>query len=215
MNTIHILLADDHLLFRRGLASLLGEFEDLEVVLEAANGRELLDNMPAAPADVLLLDLDMPEMNGQEVMLALQEMPAPPKVIVLTMHDSDALILRLIEMGASGFLLKDAEIGEVVSAIRQVHAGQQHYNERTNKALLKHLRKEVEVAEKSEALQLSSRELEVLALICRELTTREIANALCISPRTVEGHRNRLLEKTGARNVAGLAIFAMQQGLID
>ncbi len=211
---IRLALADDQLLFRKGMAMILRDMAGVRVVLECANGEELLTALKTAKVDIVLLDLEMPVLDGTATMRRIkQEFPAV-KVIVLSSHDEDTYITSLMELGANGYMLKSAEPDEIDLAIRSVDQNGFYLNDSVNKVLLHGLVKGRKVRPTfNEVDPLSERELEVLRAICQERTTPEIAATLFVSPRTVEFHRNNLLLKTGARNIAGLVVYAMNTGI--
>jgi len=211
---IRLALADDQVLFRKGMALLLRDMAGAEVVLECANGEELLAGLKSTLVDIVLLDLEMPVMDGMETMRRLRlEFPAV-KVIVLSSHDEEKFIAHLMELGANGYMLKNAEPDEIDTAIRSVAQSGFYLNDTVNRATLHALVQKKQVKPTFNDIDpLSERELEVLRGICKELTTAEIAEKIFVSPRTVEFHRNNLLLKTGARNAAGLVVYAMTKGI--
>ncbi len=211
---IRLALADDQLLFRRGMALLLRDMAGVQVVLECSNGAELLTGIESNPIDIVLLDLEMPVMDGMETIRRLRsEFPAV-KVIVLSSHDEEKFIAHLMELGANGYMLKTAEPDEIDTAIRSVAQSGYYFSELVSKVMLVGLVKKQKVRPTFNDIDpLSERELEVLRGICQELTTTEIAERIFVSPRTVDFHRNNLLLKTGARNAAGLVVYAMTKGI--
>jgi len=211
---IRLALVDDQLLFRKGMAMLLRDMAGVRVEFECANGKELLDALRTAKVDIVLLDLDMPVMDGTASMRHLKQEFPEVKVIILSSHDEDRYITGLMELGANGYMLKSAEPDEIDMAIRAVAQSGFYLNDAVNKAMLHGLVKGRKVNPTfNEIDPLSERELEVLRAICHERTTPEIAAALFVSPRTVEFHRNNLLLKTGARNIAGLVVYAISKGI--
>lgn len=218
MRKIKLALVDDHNLFRRGMATILNQTHDFELVLEAANGQEFIDKIPRRMPDVVLLDLQMPVLDGTATVDYLREAYPLIKIVVLTMHDEDRMVLHLLEKGVSGYLLKDADPDEVELAIRKVMDDGVYLNEFVSRAMLRKMTNRV-VAEKQPALYnskivLSDREIEVLKLICEGMSTAEISDKLFLSPRTVEGHRLRILEKTGTKNTAGMVAYAFKNNLV-
>lgn len=212
---IKIAITDDHKLFRRGMNGMVSDFEEIEVLFEAGSGQELLDELKNTTIDLVLLDLEMPEMDGIATTPVLRNQFPEVKIIILTMHDDDQMIAHLMELGAHGYLLKDAEPEEVETAIRTTIENGFYFNERVSKAMLAGLVQKKKVKPTfSHQTDLSEREVEVLKLICQEFTSQEIADKLFISKRTVEGHRNRLLEKIGAKNTVGLVVFAAHHGML-
>jgi DNA-binding NarL/FixJ family response regulator len=215
---IKVILTDDHKLFRSGIKSLLHSFDDFQVIAEAGNGKELLDILSQGnePPDVILLDLEMPVMDGMETLKNLKIQYPEVKCVVLSMHDDEKFIIHMMELGARGYLLKNAEPEDIDQAIRSVAQTGYHFSDKISRIMLQGLVKKEKVEpsfQNKEAL--SDREVEVLRLICEELTAAEIAERLFISARTVEGHRNKLMEKTGAKNIAGLVVYAMKEGLYE
>lgn len=211
---IQVALVDDQVLFRRGMSLLLRDMADVQVVFECANGAELLSRLRDNAVDIVLLDVEMPVMDGMEAMKRMKELYPAVKVVMLSTHADDAHIVEAMELGANAYVLKTAEPEEIENAIRAVAESGYHFNERVSKVMLHGLvaRKQVKPIY-PEVDPLSERELEVLRAICQEMTTTEIAGQLFLSPRTVEGHRNNLLLKTGARNAAGLVVYALTKGL--
>jgi len=214
MTKIKVAIVDDEMLFIEGLKMILGLDEQLEVVHTASNGRMLMDivKSDAFEADVILLDLSMPEMDGVATLDALNKSDCSAKVIILTSHYNDGIIIKLLDEGASGFLAKNEDPNEVIKTI--INVGQKGFH--INDYIIQLIRSRRILAKNKEAREaLSNRELDVLRLICKELTNKEIASELYLSPRTVEGHRNRILEKTGSKNTVGIVIYAIENNLID
>lgn len=217
MSKISIALTDDEKLFRKGMAMILNDY-DADIVMQASNGLELIDQIKTAEniPDVILLDLQMPELDGIETTKRLKAEYPDLKIIILTTHYSKAFIINMIEYGASAYLAKDAEPDEVWNTIKEVHEKGFSYDEKVMKAIRENMvagypNKQVSFGQ----VKLTNRELEILMLICEEKTTNEIAVQLFISPRTVEGHRNNLLDKTGAKNTAGLVLYAVKNKIVD
>jgi DNA-binding NarL/FixJ family response regulator len=211
---IRLALADDQRLFRKGMAMLLKDMAGAEVVLECANGAELLTALKGTPVDLVLLDLQMPVLDGRKTLVHLKKEHPQVKVIILSTHDEEAVIAELMGMGANGYMLKSAEPDEIDTAIRAVSQSGFYLNDTVDRVMLHGLVKKKQVkAAFNEIDPLSEREVEVLRGICKELTTAEIGMQLFISPRTVDFHRNNLLLKTGARNAAGLVVYAMSKGI--
>ncbi|MDX1913837.1 MAG: response regulator transcription factor [Saprospiraceae bacterium] len=214
---IHLAIADDEALFRRGMRLILQDYSDLHIVLEAENGEDLLAKIRASDElpDVLLLDLKMPGMSGIEAAeIIRQEFPSI-LIVVVSSHVSKAFILNMIEMGAAAYLGKNAHPDEVVETIRMVREKGFYYNAAVMETIRENIMGKNPIKpQRSFQVELTSREKEVLQLICEECTTQEIADKLFISSRTVEGHRNNLLSKLGCRNTAGLVVYAVQSGLV-
>ncbi|MEZ0609373.1 response regulator [Fibrella sp. WM1] len=218
MAKIKLALVDDHNLFRRGIASILGQVADFELVLEASNGQEFIEKIPRKMPDVVLLDLQMPVLDGTATADYLREHYPLIKIIVLTMHDEDRMVLHLLEKGVSGYLLKDSDPDEVEKAVRKVMDEGVYLNEFVSRAMLRKMTNKTTVVKQSplynSKILLSEREKEVLKLICEGLSTAEISDRIFLSPRTVEGHRLRILEKTGTKNTAGMVAYAFKNDLV-
>lgn len=215
---IRIAVAEDQVLFRECLVSNIRSFQSVDVVAEAGNGRELIDRIGQLPTppDIILMDLSMPEMNGLETTQYLREKMPDIRIIVLSVHGDEKSVARMVQQGVNGYLAKNAELEEVFKAIGSVHEKGFYFNDAMLKALQSGtLQKKHRMSQFNIVESLTRREKEVLDMICREFTTQEIAEKLFLSVRTVEGHRNNLLLKTGARNTAGLVIFALKNSIID
>lgn len=213
-NDIKIALVDDHQLIRAGLARLLQLEDGIDVVAEAPNGKVFLDLLPSRPVDVVLLDMDMPVMDGKTTLEQLVVNSPNTKVLILTVHEHDSFIVHMMEAGAHGYFLKDSDPEEVVLAIRTVVKDGIYFNHRVSSALLKGLSRTNAPHATLLGESLNQRELDVLSLICKEYTTAQIADELFLSQKTIEGYRKSLLEKTQTKNVAGLAVFAVKNKLI-
>lgn len=213
---ISVAIADDHALFRKGLIGLLEDIDFIDEIHEASNGQELLQLLAdVSPLpDMVLLDLRMPEMDGVEATERIQELYPSIKIIILTMQDDEGLIMHLIEKGISSYLLKNVEPDELELVISTLREHDYFFNEKLSSLVVKalHSKGKKMPAMYSDDL-FSERELEVLRLICEEFTAAEIAEKLCISKRTVDGHRTALLEKSGVRNIVGLVIYAVRNGI--
>lgn len=211
---IRLAIADDQPLFRRAFVLLLRDMPDVQVMFDSANGAELLTGLKGNEVDIVLLDLEMPVMDGVEALRRTREEHPQVKVIVLSTHNDERSIIRMMELGANGYVLKTAEPDELENAIRSVKDSGYFFNDIVSREMLQGLVKKAKVKPVfNEVDPLTERELEVLRAICQEMTTTEIAGKLFLSPRTVEFHRNNILLKTGARNVAGLVVYAMTRGI--
>jgi len=219
MEKIRIAIVDDQQLFRQGLAALINDVEELELMMEAETAKELLDKLKQTDAlpDVLLMDMKLPDLNGAELNVILhKEFPAV-KVIVVSMFDQERFIYRMIEAGACGYLAKNCDKQELITAITTTVKSGFYFNYSTMKAMRNAaLYKSQSVRNINNIpIELTEREEEVLKLICIENTNAEIAEKLFISSRTVDGHRNNLLAKTGCKNTAGLVVFAIRYGFFE
>jgi DNA-binding NarL/FixJ family response regulator len=209
-----VVLADDHKLFRKGMRNLLEDFHFVGEIFEAGNGIELLNLLQKLNPlpDVILLDIQMPEMDGMEAQKRIRELYPQQKVIILTMDDDEQVVLHMIAEGVNGYLLKNADPEELETALEKVLKNGFYFPDGFSQLLLKGTRKGNSFLPNEP--EFTEREKEVLELICSELTTTEIAEKLNLSARTVDGYRQRLLEKSGARNTAGLVIYALKNKLI-
>lgn len=216
METIRVALVDDQQLFRQGIALLVSNTPGFEIVFEADNGQNCLDQLKDIKElpHVALVDMEMPIMDGMELVNQLQQQYPDIRVIMLSVHSNERMIARMIQLGASGYLIKNCDKEELIQAIQTTYASGFYINGQALKAMQTHSGKTASIKNLNGiVIELSSREKEVLEMICQELTTAEIADKLFISTRTVEGHRNNLLIKTGCRNTAGLVLFAIRHHL--
>lgn len=212
---VSYIIADDHQIFRQGLAAALGAEENIRCIGEAEDGLQLLDMLKTIRPDVVLLDIRMPNMDGMEALKKIREYDQDIKVIPLTMYDDENYILQLLKLGANGYLVKHADPDEIRQAILTVHETGYYFNKTVNQTLLANVTKNGETANQYQPEPaFTSREKEVLLLICEELSNLEIGKKLFLSPRTVEGVRKQLMKKTGAKNTAGLVKFAVRNNLV-
>ncbi|MBD0256982.1 MAG: response regulator transcription factor [Cytophagales bacterium] len=225
---IRVIIADDHKLVRDGLKSLLAQVAaDMQVVGEAANGREVLALLETTEADVVLMDVDMPELNGIEATRRLAGPFPGVKVLMLTMADNEQWVLESVQAGAQGYLLKSAGRKELLTAIRTVAGGEEYFSTDLTKMLLRKVQASgkalaapspapgVDAPPAKPPVPMSPRELEVLRLIAKGHTNHQIAEMLFTSRRTVETHRQNLLEKTGTNNTATLVLYAASNRLLE
>ena len=215
MSEIKIAIADDYKIFRDGLKVGMASVENLMVVLEADNGEDLLQGLKDTKVDIILMDLKMPVMDGMEATKEVKKRFPDIKVLVVTMYDDDKFIIHLMEIGANGYLLKNADSDEIKKSIYAVNENGYYFNDIVNKALLKRLVLKGNIKPSfNQDVELTERELEVLILICEEKTAAEIGKEIFLSPRSVEGIRTRLIEKIGVRNTAGLVMYAIKNGIV-
>lgn len=215
---IKVAIADDHKIFRSGVINTLTPYANINVVFEAEDGEHLLQIMQEQQPDVILMDLKMPKMDGIQATIKVKEKYPQVKVIILTMYEDDNFIVHLVENGANAYLLKNSEPEEIYEAICTTFEKGFYFNENVNLALLKkvlHKNKQQFKPTFKNEVQLTDRELEVLKLICNEFTTQEISEQIYLSPRTVEGLRQKLLEKLNVKNTVGLVLYAFRNGLIE
>lgn len=214
MQKIRVGIVDDHELFRKGVIGILDP-NRFEVVLEAENGQAFIDRLDSVAVDVVLLDLEMPVLDGMEACKRVRERFPELKILILTMHRAPHFMVHMMENGANGYLVKESGPDELEEALERVYRTGYFFNDALSRAMLLKLEGgSRKVPKQMLNDELSEREAEVLRLICEELTTPEIADKLYLSPRTVEGYRKQLLEKTGARNTAGLVLWAVRQGIM-
>jgi DNA-binding NarL/FixJ family response regulator len=212
---IKVAIADDHALFRAGVKTSLSGKRDVELIAEADNGMQLLNLLKHIEPDVILLDIQMPIMDGIQTLPEIRKVRPEAKVIILSMHNDHSMISKLMEIGANSYLTKNSDSETIYQAIRTCYEQEFFFNELTNKALLTGLRtKRTDLASPQE-VNLSDKETRVLKLMCEEKTTKEIADIVEISPRTVEAIRDKLKTKTGAKSMAGLVMYAVKNGIID
>jgi len=207
-----VLVADDHPVVRRGLQSLLAKQERLTVVGEAADGDEALQKALAMAPDVALLDISMPRRDGLEVTSLLRKQAPKTKVLILSVHSNKEYIFRIIQAGAHGYVSKEAAPEELLRAIESVHAGETFFSPEIARAALNQM---VNHGGKKEPFgQLTTREREVLVLIAKGQSNKEIASQLGIGVRTIETHRERIMRRLDIHSVAGLTKFAIANGLV-
>ncbi len=210
---LNILVTDDHTLFRRGTMMLLESFDEVATVDDAENGREALEKLEAGSFDLILLDLEMPVLDGWETAKKVVSKFPEVKIIMISMHDSLQIISDLIEIGVHSYLLKNADPDEVHKAIVSVNNNDFYYNQLVSKALHKKVQKDGLNKGVARRADISPREIEILQLICQELTMKEIGEKLFVSEQTVHTHRKNLMKKTKAKNAVGLVKFAFQNGI--
>ena len=212
--TIRILVADDHAIVRQGIRAVLEQDPSYDVIGEAADGGEVIVAVDEHAPDVVVLDVNMPDMSGLEVTKRLRENARDCRILILSMHDDPEYVLQALRSGADGYILKDAGPAEVREAVRDVHEGREHLSDRVTHQLSVALRAELEADKQRGRLeQLTPREREVLIEVAKGLTSREIGEAFGISPRTVETHRERVMAKLRINSVAGLTRFVLEMGL--
>lgn len=216
MSKIKIAIADDYKIFREGLKVGLSADNNMQVIFEADNGEDLLKGLETNSPDIILMDLKMPIMDGMEATKEVRKKYPDMKILVVSMYEDDKFIIHLMEIGANGYLLKNAEPDEIRRSIYSVHENGYYFNDLVNKALLKKLVLKNNLKPSfNQNVELTEREMEVLKLICEEKTAAEIAKEIFLSPRSVEGIRQRLIEKIGVRNTAGLVMFAAKNGIAE
>ena len=214
---IQIGIIDDEALFRKGIERIIGDFEGIEVILEAGNGQEFLEklNHIPIPPEIALLDLKMPVLNGVDTAQILSHRYPGIKIMALSTYYSESFVIKMIEIGAAAYLPKNTDPSEVEHALHSIATNGFYYNEYVQRTLLKRLRKQNKTSSSPFNRQITPREKEVLQLICEQYTNTEIAEKLFISNRTVDGHRNNLLQKFNCRNTAGLVAMAILEKYVE
>ncbi|MFO7370976.1 MAG: response regulator transcription factor [Bacteroidales bacterium] len=213
MGKLNILIVDDHKLFREGLKFLLSNLEEVGEVWEASDGEVFLNMIKACNPDLVLMDIEMPKVNGIEATSRALEMNPDLKIMALSMYGDEEYFQKMVDAGVCGFLLKNSEFSEVKKAILTVAQGNNYFTEEILYRLVDRFKtKTVQV---DAPVVLSDRELEVLQLICKGLSNQEIADKLFISKRTVDHHRASLLTKTDTSNAASLVIYAIKHKMIE
>jgi len=216
MGVIRVAIADDHKIFRKGVILSLRPYSAIKFVQEAENGQELLDGLAASEPDVVLMDLRMPLKDGIETTKIIAKTYPSIHIIALTMYEDERFVSHMMEIGANGYLLKSADPSEIKRAIIEVATKGYYLNNFVNRILLKksHTRTKI-IPSLNTEITLNDREREVVRYICMEYTAQEIAVKIDCSPRTVEAIKDRLMERFGAKNTAGLVFFAVKNNLID
>ena len=211
---IRVILADDHEIFRDGFQIMLKKQNDVELIAEAENGRELIELTTTLNPDVVITDIKMPIMDGIEATKTLVQRFPEIGVIALSMFDEDNLVVDMLEAGAKGYLIKNASKNEILDAIRIVHDNGTYYCHHTSNKLAQMIAKsKFNPYKKVKSIEFTSREIEIIKLICAEHSNKEMAGELNLSVRTVEGYRDRILEKMDVRNTAGIVVYAIKHGI--
>ncbi len=206
-----VYIADDHPIVRQGMIRLLTTFERVSKVMEAANGKELIDLLSVEPADAVIMDIEMPVMGGIEAARIISQRHPDVKILILTLHTEDIFVNRLLDIGVNGFLTKSSGPEELEKALYSIVDKDFYRNSIVENSLQKHHREVF----KDPGHKLSTREAEILVLICQDLTPGDISQRLQISEKTFFNHRAHILEKTGARSNVGLVKFAITKGYIN
>ena len=216
MNTIRVGIADDHKIFRKGVILSLRQYTNISFIFEAENGEELLSMLQQDQPDIVLMDLRMPTKDGIETTKEVSRRFPDVKVLILTMFEDERFVSHLMENGANGYLLKNADPSEIKRAIMEVMAKGYYLNNFVNRVLLeKSNNRNKTIPSLNSEIVLTDKEKEVIQLLCMEYTAAEIAQKMEISPRTVESIKDRLMERFGLKNTAGLVFYAVKNNLID
>jgi DNA-binding NarL/FixJ family response regulator len=214
MKRANIAIVDDHAMFREGLAGLLKDYEAFKVIIQAGSGLDLLAHLKKQVPDVILLDINMPEMDGIDTLVHLKKSYPTIKIIILTMHDEEELIFDLIKKGANGFLPKDKSVESVVDAIFAVLEKEYYYNDYMSKAMINGLKTDANKNQVFSKTPLSERELEIIKLMCKEYSTKQIADKVHLSSRTVQKHKENIFIKTNSKTASGVIMYAVKNKLI-
>ncbi len=214
--TLKVIIADDHVLFRAGVKTALSLKKDVRIIGEADNGQQLLHLLKHLLPDVILLDIQMPIMDGITTLPEIKKLYPDIRIIMLTMHNDHSMISKLMELGANAYLTKNSDSEVIYEAIKTCYANEYYFNDLTNKALLDGLRTKRQAdAFTPTEVKLTDKEKHILKLMCEEKSTKEIADMVDLSPRTVEAIRDKLKSKTGVKSMAGLVMYAVKSGIIE
>lgn len=210
---IHIALADDHSILRKGVAEILSKFENFSVVIEAGNGKELIDKIEAAktPPDVCVVDINMPEMNGYDTAAAIKQRWPKVRILALSMYDTELNVIKMLRSGAHGYVLKDSDPEDLRFAIVEVHKNGYHYSGFITGRML-HILNDPEA---KLSVEMNDREAQFLQLCCSELTYKEIADQMYLSPRTIDGYREALFKRLNITTRTGLVMYALKAGIVS
>lgn len=215
---IRVIIADDHVLYRAGVKTALSAKKDVKVIAEADNGMHLLNLLKMVQTDVILLDIQMPIMDGIAALPEIKKLYPNIRIIMLTMMDDHSMITKLMEIGANSYLTKTSDSEIIYEAIKTCFEQEYYFNSLTNKALLTNLKQRNDTTPQRLMLQeanLNEKEMLILKLMCEEKSTKEIADVVDLSPRTVEAIRDKLKVKTGAKSTAGLIMYAVKNHILD
>ncbi len=216
MDKIRILLADDHTLIRSGIATLLQTYKDFEIVGEAQDGEEAVEKTKDLEPDVVVMDLSMPKLSGIEATKIITKKYPEVRVLVLTMHENEEYVYQILKSGAGGYVLKSAGKEELSAAIRAVAKGEKFFSPRVSEIMAESYVRRMEGGEASSKagdIPLTRREKEILGLVAKGLTNQQIADHLCISPRTVDTHRTNIMQKLNIHDLANLVRYAIEHGI--
>jgi DNA-binding NarL/FixJ family response regulator len=218
MKKIKILIVDDHPMIRHGIKSLLNDVDKFDVADEAGNGDEALQKLSEQQFDLVIMDIKMPEKNGIEATEEIVKKYPDVKVLAISMYDEQRYIVKMLQAGALGYVLKNTGKQELMTAVETVMAGESYFSQEVSSIMMSQFmtRKVTNPTENSKLdITLTRRETEIIRLIAEELTNSEIADRLGISPRTVDTHRRNLLQKLDVKNTAGLVKYAIQHNILD
>lgn len=209
---IRIVIADDHAVFRAGLRTFLEKFVDCKIVGETNNGEDLVEMVRSLVPDVIVTDIDMPRKSGIDAATDICKFNPSSRILILSVHASQQHIINMVDAGALGYILKSSDAEEIVEAIRTLAQHKPYFCKVATEKLTEIISRQLKVGTK-ETIHLSAREKEIIVLICAEYTSKAIAHTLHLSKRTVEGHRTRIMDKIGAKSVAGIITYAIENGI--
>lgn len=212
---IKVAIADDHALFRTGVKTSLSSRKDIQMIAEAENGMQLMNLLKHIRPDVILLDIHMPIMDGYTTLPEIKKLYPEMKVIMLSMNNDPSIITKMMEIGANSYLTKESDSETIYQAIRTCYEQEFFFNDLTNKALLNGLRMKKPQEAPVQEVHLTEKEITILKLMCEEKSTKEIADLVDLSPRTVEAIRDKLKTKTGVKSMAGLVMYAVKAGIVE
>ncbi len=212
---IKVAIADDHALFRTGVKTSLSSRKDIQMIAEAENGMQLMNLLKHIKPDVILLDIHMPIMDGYATLPEIKKLYPDMKVIMLSMNNDPSIITKMMEVGANSYLTKESDSETIYQAIKTCYEQEFFFNDLTNKALLNGLRMKKPQEAPVQEVQLTEKEVTILKYMCEEKTTKEIADLVDLSPRTVEAIRDKLKTKTGVKSMAGLVMYAVKAGIVE
>jgi DNA-binding NarL/FixJ family response regulator len=210
-----VLVVDDHQMFIQGIVAMFSEDEDIDILDGCADGQAVLEQLKSVMADVILLDINLPDMDGVDVCKKISALYPSIKIIALTMYNEGSFITGMLKNGAKGYVLKNSDKSTLKEAIKTVHEGGSFFGEDVTKTLMQGMMPKKQTSKFGNLPKLTRREKEILKLIVQEHTTQEISEQLFISLNTVETHRKNLLQKLNVRNTAGLVRFAIENRLVD
>ena len=211
-----VIIVDDHDIFRSGVRSMLTLDNIADVIAEASNGKDFLNIIDSYKPDVILMDIDMPEMNGVETTKKALEKHPELNILVLTMFGEEKYYYQMIESGAKGFILKSSNKAELEKAIHKIYSGGSYFsNDLLRQIILKIGSYKSVKSKKNQFVTFTERELEVVRLICKGLSTQEISNELNLSPKTVENYRTKILQKSKCKNSVQLVVYALKNGIVE
>ena len=213
MRRTRVLIADDHTIVRHGLVGILNATNDIEVVAQAGNGADAVSRAMELKPDIVLLDISMPRLNGLEAARRIRKALPASHILVLTMHEEEEYVRKMVRAGVSGYIVKDDAVSELIAAIRTVKSGKTWFGPQASRALADAWQDDAGLPD-DPLERLTNREREVLLLIIEGRTNSQVSATLGVSPKTVDNHRTRLMEKLGVHNTAELVRFAAKHGLL-